>query len=73
MGMIVLFITGKSEKSGKIGTDLAVVHMGFLLPDGKLRHASSQYGKVMDTDFYEYAMNRAKNEQNIGIMLVSIK
>lgn len=71
--LIVLFITGKSEKSGKIGTDLAVVHMGFLLPDGKLRHASSQYGKVMDTDFYEYAMNRAKNKQNIGIMLVSIK
>lgn len=71
--LIVLFISGKSEKSGKIGTDLAVVHMGFLLPDGTLRHASSQYGRVMDTDFYAYAMKRAKSKDNIGIMLVGIK
>lgn len=71
--LIVLFISGKSEKSAKIGTDIAVVHMGFLLPDGTLRHASSQYGRVMDTDFYEYAMKRAKNKDNLGIMLVSIK
>lgn len=71
--LIVLFIAGKSEKSDKIGTDLAVVHMGFLLPNGKLRHASSQYGYVVDTDFYDYAMRRAKDKNNIGIMLVKIK
>lgn len=71
--MIVLFISGKSEKSDKIGTDLAVGHMGFLLPDGVLRHASSQYGCVMDTDFYEYASKRMENKNNIGIMLVKIK
>lgn len=71
--LIVLFISGKSEKSAKIGTDLAVVHMGFLLPNGVLRHASSRYGMVIDTDFYRYAMQRAKNKNDIGIMLVEIK
>lgn len=71
--MIVLFITGKSEKSDKIGTDLAVVHMGILLPNGILRHASSQFGRVIDVDFYDYALQRAQNKNNIGIALVKIK
>ena len=71
--MIVLFISGQFEKSGKIGTDLAVRHMGFLLPGGVLRHASSQYGRVMDVDFYQYARARAENKNNLGIMLVEIK
>lgn len=67
--LIVLFIVGNSEKYDKLGTDVAVVHMGFLLPDGRLRHASSQFGKVMDTDFYEYI----KNKKGLGITLVGIK
>lgn len=71
--MIVLFITGKSGKSDTIGTDLAVVHVGFLLPDGILRHASSAQGRVMDTDFYKYADMRAKDKNNLGIVLVRIK
>lgn len=71
--MIVLFISGQFEKNGKIGTDLAVRHMGFLLPGGVLRHASSQYGRVMDVDFYQYARARAENKNNLGIMLVEIK
>ena len=71
--LIVLFITGNSNKSGTIGTDLAVVHVGFLLPNGVLRHASSQYGRVMDVDFYEYVAARAKNKNNIGVTLVEIK
>lgn len=71
--LIVLFIAGKSEKNDKIGTDLAVRHMGFLLPNGILRHASSQYGRVMDTDFYNYVSERAKDDNNIGITLVRIK
>lgn len=72
--LIVLFISGKSEKSDKIGTDLAVVHMGLLLPGGViLRHASSKYGYVIDTDFYDYVAQRAKSKNNIGIMLVRIK
>ena len=71
--VIVLFIAGKSEKSDIIGTDLGVAHMGFLLPGGVLRHASSQYGCVMDVDFVEYAAQRAKDKNNIGIMVVRIK
>ena len=71
--LIVLFITGNSNKSDTIGTDLAVVHVGFLLPNGVLRHASSQYGRVMDVDFYEYAAARAENKNNIGVTLVEIK
>ena len=71
--LIVLFISGKSEKSDKIGTDLAVRHMGFLLPNGMLRHASSKHGYVMDVDFYKYVEQRAKDANNIGIMLVRIK
>lgn len=71
--LIVLFITGNSNKSGTIGTDLAVVHVGFLLPNGVLRHASSQYGRVMDVDFYEYIAARAENKDNIGVTLVEIK
>ena len=72
--LIVLFISGKSEKSDRIGTDLAVVHMGLLLPGGViLRHASSKYGYVVDTYFYDYVAQRAKSKNNIGIMLVRIK
>ena len=71
--MIVLFISGKSEKNDKIGTDIAVRHMGFLLPNGMLRHASSQAGCVVDVDFDEYVQMRSADKNNIGIMLVEIK
>lgn len=71
--IIVLFIAGNFEKSDIIGTDLAVRHMGFLLPGGVLRHASSQYGRVMDVDFYQYALARAADKNNLGVMLVEIK
>lgn len=71
--LIVLFISGNSEKRDKIGTDLAVVHMGFLLPNGMLRHASSAKGKVVDVDFKKYASERAENKNNLGIVLLEIK
>lgn len=71
--LIVLFIAGNCQKCDKIGTDIAVVHMGFLLPGGVLRHASSAHGVVMDTDFYEYIAQRRKTKNNIGIALVKIK
>lgn len=67
--LIVLFITGNSEIYDKIGTDLAVVHMGFLLPDGRLRHASSTAGCVVDVDFYDYV----KKSDWLGVTLVEIK
>lgn len=71
--LIVLFITGNSGKSDKLGTDLAVVHMGFVFSDGTLRHASSKAGKVVDVNFFDYAKEREKNKNNLGITLVKIK
>ncbi len=71
--LIVLFIHDGSGFYEKIGTDLAVVHMGFLLPGNILRHASRQYGHVMDTDFEAYVNKRKQNKHNLGIALVKIK
>ncbi len=71
--LIVLFIAGNSGKNDKIGTDLAVTHMGFLLPDGFFRHASSAAGKVVDVDFMDYVAKQEKNNNNLGITLVRIK
>ena len=71
--LVVLFITGHSEKSAKIGTDLAVVHMGFLLPGDVLRHASSDAGKVLDTNFTEYAKQRSVMPNNLGVAIIRIK
>lgn len=71
--LIVLFIVDNPKIADKIGTDLAVAHMGFLLPDGTLRHASSHFGRVIDVDFNEYIHERAKNKKNLGITLLEIK
>ena len=71
--LIVLFIHDGNGFREKIGTDLAVVHMGFLLPQNILRHASQKYGRVMDADFNEYVNKHKKNKHNIGIALVKIK
>lgn len=71
--LIVLFIYDGNGMRDKIGTDLSVVHMGFLLPGNILRHASKQYGRVMDVDFEEYVNKRKKNKHNLGVALVKIK
>ena len=71
--IIVLFIHDGDGFIDKIGTDLAVVHMGFLLPGNILRHASRQYGRVMDVDFESYINKRKQNKHNLGISLVKIK
>lgn len=71
--LIVLFISGNPDFYDKIGTDLAVVHMGFLLPNGVLRHASSKQGKVVDVDIKSYIENLKKNKNNLGVSLVKIK
>ena len=71
--VIVLFITDNQNFRDTIGTDLAVVHMGWLLPNGKLRHASSVHGKVVDVDITDYIAQRMKNKQNLGIALVEAK
>ena len=71
--LVVLFIHDGNGTRNKIGTDLAVVHMGFLLPGNVLRHASWQYGRVMDVDFEEYINKREQNKHNLGIALVKTK
>lgn len=71
--LIVLFVTDNPKIRDKIGTDLAVVHMGLLMSNGILRHASSTYNQVIDVDFYEYINQQQKNKNNIGITLVAIK
>ncbi len=71
--LIVLFITDNPKIRDNIGTDLAVVHMGLLLPNGKLRHASSTHGKVVDVDMAEYINKRMQDKTNLGITLVGIK
>jgi len=71
--LVVLFVGDKYKNDNSIGTDLAIMHMGFLLPDGTLRHASSERGRVVDTDFYEYVANRQKSPHNLGVMLLEIK
>lgn len=71
--VIVLFITDNPKFRDTIGTDLAVVHMGLWLPNGFLRHASSELGAVVDVDMADYVARRMKNKQNQGIAVVEIK
>lgn len=72
--LIALFVlTGNPKFIKKTGTELAVHHMGFLLPNGMLRHASSSGGGVVDVSFDEYVAKRKKMPNNIGIVLLEIK
>ena len=70
--LIVLFVADNPKMRDKIGTDLAVVHMGLLLPNGVLRHASSEHGCVIDVDFYDYVKQRAQSKVNLGIILLEV-
>ena len=71
--MLVLFINDGKHFKNRTGTDLAVRHMGFLLPGGVLRHASSKAGRVLDANFSEYINEIMENKNNLGIMLLEIK
>ena len=71
--MIVLFLCDGKGFYERIGSDLTIIHMGFLLPGDILRHASSKYGIVMDADFNKYIAKNKKNKHHIGIALVKIK
>ena len=71
--MIVLFISANSNSLKTIGTELAVVHMGLLLPGGAtLRHASSAAGHVVDADFMKYT-ERRRQMGEMGVALIKIK
>lgn len=71
--MIVLFVADKSKNRDIIGTDLAVYHMGLLLPNGVFRHASSTKKMVTDVEFNEYIVKQKQNKSNLGFVLVEIK
>lgn len=71
--LIVLFVINNPKMRDRIGTDFAISHVGFLLPNGILRHASRDMGRVVDVNFKEYIAKRAKNKNDIGITLLGIK
>jgi len=71
--LLVMFVVDNPKIADKIGTDLIVSHMGFVLPNGKLRHASKIYGRVVDVDFKEYIDKRSQNKNNLGVILWKIK
>lgn len=71
--LIVLFVRNKRQNTSRLGTDLAVTHMGFLLPDGTLRHASRYAKRVVDTNFDKYINRMLENKNNLGIILLEIK
>ena len=71
--VVVLFLRDNPKIRDKIGTDLAVRHMGFLLPDGTLRHASRRAGAVVDVDFRKYVQRMMESPKNLGIMILRIK
>jgi hypothetical protein len=71
--MIVLFVINNPKIRNKIGTDLAIQHMGFLMPNGQLRHASRSQKRVTDIDFNKYINTKVENKNNLGIMLLEIK
>jgi hypothetical protein len=71
--VIILFVSNSARIRNKIGTDLSVRHMGFLLPNGKLRHASRKAKRVLDVDFQEYVNRMLENKNNLGIILLEIK
>lgn len=71
--MIVLFISANSNSVDTIGTELAVTHMGLLLPGGEtLRHASSAAGHVVDADFMKYS-SRRRQMGEMGVAFIAIK
>ena len=71
--VVVLFLRDNPKIRDKIGTDLAVRHMGFLLPAGTLRHASRRAGAVVDMDFRKYVQRMMESPKNLGIMILEIK
>ena len=70
--MVVLFVNAPGHAPEKIGTDLAVRHMGILLPNGILRHASIIQKRVVEVDFNKYVNQMMENQNKLGIMLLRI-
>lgn len=61
--VVVAFVTGENK------TGVLVSHVGFLLPGGTLRHASSTRWRVVDVPFREYVAGRS----GLGVAFLRIK
>ena len=71
--MIILFLCDGEGFYENAGSDLTIIHMGFVLPGDILRHAANDYGIVMDADLNKYLEKMKRNKHHIGIALVKIK
>ena len=71
--MLVAFVVANPVVANRVGSDIFVTHVGFLMPGGVLRHASQIHGQVMDVDFREYIAGRAKSASNLGVAFFEIK
>ncbi|HNY25282.1 MAG TPA: DUF1460 domain-containing protein [Alphaproteobacteria bacterium] len=71
--LIILFVMNNKNMVKEAGTDLAVSHMGFLLPGGILRHASTKQKKVVDINFKDYIEKQKQSKSNIGVAFFEIK
>jgi len=71
--MIILFLCDGEGFYEHVGSELTIIHMGFVLPGNILRHASSKYGIVMDADLEKYMSKMKATGHHIGIALVKIK
>ena len=70
---LVAFVVNNPETSHRIHSDILVSHVGFLMPGGMLRHASSAAGAVVDVDFRGYIAARMSAKTNLGVAFFKIK
>ncbi len=70
--LVIAFIVNNPKLAKQIGSDIGVNHIGFLLPNGKLRHASIESGRVIDVDFDKYIIERSKSATNLGVAFFKI-
>ena len=71
--VLVAFVVDNPQTAKSIGSDILVSHVGFLMPGGVLRHASSSMGAVVDVDFQEYIAASAGIKTRLGVAFFKIK
>lgn len=71
--VLVAFVVDNPATRVRIGSDILVSHVGFLIPGGVLRHASSTAGKVVDVSFRDYVASRGGGKTNLGVAFFKIK
>jgi peptidoglycan/xylan/chitin deacetylase (PgdA/CDA1 family) len=72
---IVGIVTNDAQMKAKIGSDIFISHVGFLIKKNNkiiMRHASLDAKKVVDVDFADYLKNMQKNATKVGFKLWQI-